>query len=129
MNIKDFEKNYSNLKEAIQENWDKLKESDIDSIAGDIKKLSAKLMEVYGLKKAEAEQAIEDFLNKHQSFIDSLKNTSSKLITQVEHVSSQFTDEAAQCGQNLKKTIEKKPLTSIVMAALGGLVLGLLLKG
>lgn len=49
----------------VQTQWGKLTNDDIDVIEGDRQRLAGKIQERYGVEKEEAENQIDDWLNRH----------------------------------------------------------------
>ena len=52
---------WNQLQGEVKSRWGKLTDDDLETIKGDIQKLKGKLQERYGMTKAEAEKAVEEF--------------------------------------------------------------------
>jgi uncharacterized protein YjbJ (UPF0337 family) len=61
MNWDRVEGNWKQFKGKVKEQWGKLTDDQIDTIAGKRDQLSGKLQEQYGISKDEAEKQIKDF--------------------------------------------------------------------
>lgn len=64
MNKDMFEDKWEQIKEDVQEKWEKLTTEDLEAVKGNAKVLVDKLQEKYGMTKEAAEKAIEDLKEK-----------------------------------------------------------------
>jgi uncharacterized protein YjbJ (UPF0337 family) len=64
MNKDIFEGNWEELKGKMKKAWGKLTDDDYAIIEGSHQEIYGKLQKHYGYSKEEAEQAVEDFLDK-----------------------------------------------------------------
>ena len=65
MNWNQIEGNWSEFKGKVQQQWGKLTNDDIDIVEGNRKELAGKIQKNYGKSEEEAEEEIDDWLNKH----------------------------------------------------------------
>ena len=65
MNWDRIEGNWKQLKGKIKEQWCKLSDDDIETIAGKRDQLAGKLQNSYGITKDEAEDQIESFADRY----------------------------------------------------------------
>ena len=63
MDMKTIKNDWTMIKDAIQEKWEKLRDEDIEEIRSDLNKTVAKLQKTYGYAKEKAEQEYKDFKN------------------------------------------------------------------
>ena len=54
---------WTQLRNAVHENWKQLSEEDLDRIAGRRERLNAHLRERYGFAEQQADNAIDEFLD------------------------------------------------------------------
>lgn len=54
--------NWSQFKGEVQSEWGKLTDDELDQAAGEREKLSGMIQERYGMAKADAERALDDFI-------------------------------------------------------------------
>lgn len=66
MNWDVIEGNWKQLKGSVKEQWGKLTDDHLDTIAGKRDQLSGKIQEAYGVNKEEAEKQIRDFEDRNR---------------------------------------------------------------
>ena len=59
--------NWSKFKGEIQSEWGKLTDDDLDQAAGERQQLAGKIQERYGMAKADAERALDDFIARNKA--------------------------------------------------------------
>jgi uncharacterized protein YjbJ (UPF0337 family) len=59
MNWQDIQRNWSEYKLNAKTRWSRISSADLDRIAGDREQLVAKISEVYGMSKEEAQQQLD----------------------------------------------------------------------
>lgn len=66
MNEDKIKGNWNQLKGAVQEQWGKLTDDEIDQLEGNRKQLIGKIQENYGIARDEAERQVDDW-ERHQA--------------------------------------------------------------
>lgn len=64
MNTETLKGKWKQSKGAIQKEWGKITNDELDQIQGDTVKLAGRVQEKYGLSKDEAEREVNGFLDK-----------------------------------------------------------------
>ena len=67
MNADILKGRWNQVKGDIRTKWGKLTDDDLTQIQGDAQKMIGKLQERYGLKREQAEQDLNDFLNQRRT--------------------------------------------------------------
>lgn len=62
------EGNWKQFKGKVKENWGKLTDDELDTIAGKRDQLAGRLQEAYGIGKDDAEKQIREFEDKNRSY-------------------------------------------------------------
>jgi uncharacterized protein YjbJ (UPF0337 family) len=57
-----IEGNWEQLKGSIKKQWDQLTDDDLDEIAGNREQLASRLVALYGLNEAAADEEIDDWM-------------------------------------------------------------------
>ena len=70
MNWDRIEGNWKQLTGKVKEQWGKLTNDQIDTIAGKRDQLAGKIQESYGITKDEAEQQIDTFADRYGEYDD-----------------------------------------------------------
>lgn len=65
MNWDQIEGNWKQFKGEAQKQWGKLTDDELDQVEGSRQKLAGKIQAQYGKSKEEAEQEIDEWLNRH----------------------------------------------------------------
>lgn len=143
MNTDILKGNWNEVKGEAKQRWNKLTDDDLNSIKGDSDKLAGTLQKYYGYAKDEVKSMIEDFsssledkkggsngsgrsgLNKATHKVSDMTND---VFKKTKEVAEQFKNEASEYGKAVVDFVEHKPYQSLAIAALAGLVVGLLVK-
>jgi len=67
MNKDIFKGNWKQLRGAIEKQWGKLTDDDLDIIDGELDKLVGQIQERYGWNREEAERKVTDFFDRQTS--------------------------------------------------------------
>lgn len=106
---------WDQLSGKVQEKWSEMTDDDIQYISGKYDKLADKLKEYYGYTEEQAEKEINHFLKKLNSHTQEAANG---IREGIEHYSS-----------NVNHLAKKSPWSLAAITALGGLLVGLCLRG
>ncbi len=68
MNTDIIQGNWTQLKGKVKEQWGKLTDDQIDSIAGKRDQLAGKIQEIYGVTRDEVEKQIRDFEERNTDY-------------------------------------------------------------
>lgn len=122
---------WDEIKGAIQNEWGKLTDQDLDKIDGSYEELVGKLKKVYGYKAAEAEEKLIELFSEFDDTSNNAKNLTESLKAQGNHIKSivedcvaKYFDRAKDVGTNMEENMiqycKKNPLKTIGFAALAG---------
>jgi uncharacterized protein YjbJ (UPF0337 family) len=140
--------NWKEIAGKIRKSFADLTNDDVEAIKGNYDEFEGRLRKIYGYKKAEAHQAIEDFLNSEDW--EELKNEAhglkDSLLRNAQHIKERAEEfvnhslddikdkmhdakdvsDAAQ--ENVIKYVKENPVKSLGFALLAGVLAGVLLK-
>lgn len=131
---------WKEVKVQLKDQWSKLTDHDLSTINGDCDKLSTALEKHYEYTKSQAKTQIEKFKHRYENgdeptILESLgqaahrvSHVSQDVFNKTKEVAEHLKHDAGEYGKVVTDFIEKKPYQSLAIAALSGLVLGLLLR-
>jgi uncharacterized protein YjbJ (UPF0337 family) len=65
MNKQELKGKWNQFKGQVQERWGELTNDEIDQAQGEYDQLVGRIQERYGIAKEEAQQQVDDWMNKH----------------------------------------------------------------
>lgn len=139
--------NLNEFKGKVKEKWSKLTDNDSDALSGDVDQLASVLQQKLGYAKEQAATAANEFIkgfkdtcksdgkeedsgmmkNADQA-ADEISDMSKDVWGKTVKVAKHIKEDAGEYGKAVADFVEHKPYQSLAIAALGGLVLGLLFR-
>ena len=105
-----FAGDWKKLSGEIKKQWGKLTDDELTEIGGYKDKLLGILEKKYGYAKKEAEEEIQEFMDKHDIKYQELKERAINAVKQV--------------SEEVEEYVHTSPLRSLAVAAGAGLILG-----
>lgn len=134
MNTDILKGNWEEVKGEVKQRWGKLTDDDLATVNGDNQKLSGLLQKHYGYAKDDVSLILDDFkaklngkcgLNKAANVVNDMTET---VMKKTKEVAEHLKHDAGTYGKAVVDFVEHKPVQSLALAALAGLVIGLLVK-
>jgi len=122
MNHAQLQGNWQQLQGKFREQWGKLTDDDLTQSQGRAEVLIGKLVERYGMKKDEAAQKFNQYLEKLEDSHHPLR----AMAADVADMAHQASDKAGAMARESWQFAKKNPLATMGIAALMGAVLGAL---
>ncbi len=147
MSANELKGNLKEFKGKAKEKWGKLTDNDSASLNGDVDQLAGILQERLGYAKAQAATAANEFIKAFKGTsknddkegdssmmksvgqaADEISDISKDVYEKTVKVAKHIKEDAGEYGKSVAEFVEHKPYQSIAIAALAGLVLGLLFR-
>jgi uncharacterized protein YjbJ (UPF0337 family)/ElaB/YqjD/DUF883 family membrane-anchored ribosome-binding protein len=148
MSVDILKGNWQQIAGKVRQNFADFTNDDVESIKGNYEEFEGKLRKIYGYKKAEAQEAIENFLKSEdwESLKDDAHGLKDSLLRNAQHIkeraerfvntsmgdlkdkmhdAKEVTD-AAQ--ENVIQYVKENPVKSLGFALLAGVLAGVLFK-
>ena len=148
MSVDVLKGNWKQIEGKVREKFAEFTNDDVESIKGNYEEFEGKLRKIYGYKKAEAQEALDNFLNSEDwanlkddahglkdSLLRNAQNLKERAEDFVNHSMGDFKDklhgarevtEAAQ--ENVVQYVKENPVKSLGFALLAGVLAGVLFK-
>lgn len=123
MNHEQLQGNWKQLQGKFREKWGKLTDDDLTESQGKAEILIGKITERYGIKKEEATQKLNQYLEK----LDNSDNPIKAVAHDLSEVAHSVSDKACSMAKDYWQFAKDKPLATIGIAAAAGAVLSMLL--
>ena len=139
--------NLKEFKGKVKEKWGNLTDDDGASLNGDVDQLAGILQQQLGYAKEQAATAANEFIKAFKDTCqsdgkdcdsnmmksvgqaaDEISDISKDVYEKTVKVAKHLKEEAGEYGKSVAEFVEHKPYQSIAIAALAGLVLGLLFR-
>ncbi len=142
-----FKNSWNELKKDVKKQWDKLTDTDMDSIDGDVEQLKNKISQVYGYGKSKISKDLTDFLDsknisgssmvgdtirktssKVNEYGEAIADTSDKLVNKGQEAVGHVQDQIEDNIDVVYDYIKDHPLQATLIAAGVGLLIGRVFK-
>ncbi|MCD6047338.1 MAG: hypothetical protein K0S08_985 [Gammaproteobacteria bacterium] len=124
INQEQIQGNWQQFKGHVKEHWAKLTDDDLLECEGDSDQIIGKLTERYGISKDKARAKWDKFLNRFDISGNEIKSVANNISDVVENI----TDRAFDIAKDYQKIAHDRPFTTLGVAALTGIVIGLLIS-
>jgi uncharacterized protein YjbJ (UPF0337 family) len=140
--------NWKEIAGKVRKNFADLTNDDVEAIKGNYEEFEGKLRKIYGYKKIEAQQAIDNFLQSEdwENLKDNAHGLKDSFIRNAQHIKERaedfvshsmgdikdkmhdFKDVSEAAQENVIEYVKENPVKSLGIALLAGVLAGVLLK-